>query len=121
VPNHWNPAIAVHFAHRVGGIVVSASVAAVAAGVWRHRARRRELTRPAAIIVVLVLIQVTLGALTVLTRRDPWINSLHVVCGALVLATSLVITLRTWREGFGIPSVRLKPDSAPRFHQRSRA
>src|SRR5206468_8172847 len=55
VPNHWNPAIAVHFAHRVGGIVVSASVAAVAAGVWRHRARRRELTRPAAIIVVLVL------------------------------------------------------------------
>ena len=46
---------------------------------------------------MLVAVQVTLGALTVLSRRDVWINSVHVVCGALVLATSLVITLRSWR------------------------
>ena len=44
--------------------------------------------------------QVTLGALTVLSRRNVWINSLHVVCGALVLATSLVLTLRSWRVQF---------------------
>ena len=44
--------------------------------------------------------QVTLGALTVLSRRDIWINSFHVVCGALVLATSLVLTLRSWRVQF---------------------
>ena len=44
--------------------------------------------------------QVTLGALTVLSRRDVWINSFHVVCGALVLTTSLVLTLRTWRVQF---------------------
>ena len=44
--------------------------------------------------------QVTLGALTVLSRRDLWINSFHVVCGALVLTTSLVLTLRSWRGSF---------------------
>jgi hypothetical protein len=38
------------------------------------------------------------------------INSLHVVCGALVLTTSLVITLRSWRVRFAGP-VRLKPDT----------
>jgi hypothetical protein len=38
--------------------------------------------------------------LTVLTERDVWINSLHLVCGALVLATSVVITLRAWRVKF---------------------
>jgi hypothetical protein len=32
--------------------------------------------------------------------RDVAINSAHVVCGALVLATSLVITLRSWRVRF---------------------
>ena len=55
--------------------------------------------RPAVLLVALVAVQVTLGALTVLSRRDPWINSFHVVCGALVLTTSLVLTLRTWRGG----------------------
>ena len=33
-------------------------------------------------------------------QRDVWINSVHVVCGALVLATSLSITLRSWRVRF---------------------
>ena len=58
--------------------------------------------------------QVTLGALTVLSQRAVWINSLHVVCGALVLTTSLVLTLRTWRVKFARwrPTVRLKPDAA---------
>ena len=30
-------------------------------------------------------------------RATSWINSVHVVCGALVLTTSLVLTLRSWR------------------------
>ena len=76
-------------------------------------ARRTELTRPAALIVLLVATQVTLGALTVLTRRDVTINSLHVVCGALVLTTSLVITLRAWRAKFESVAVRaVKPTPA---------
>jgi heme A synthase len=37
---------------------------------------------PAALLPALVAVQVTLGALTVLSGRDVWINSLHVVCGA---------------------------------------
>jgi heme A synthase len=71
------------------------------------------LTRPATLILVLIAAQVTLGALTVLTRRDVWINSVHLVCGALVLATSIVITLRSWRVKFAV--VRLEPDPAVAF------
>ncbi len=112
VPDHWNAAIAVHFAHRVGALTVSALILATARAVWSHHRSRRELVRPVFIIVALVATQVTLGAFTVLSRRDPWINSLHVVCGALVLGTSLVITLRTWQEVFGVRSVRLAPPRA---------
>ena len=97
VPDHWDPKIAVHFAHRVGALVVACAILATAALI-RSRARDRvELVRPALLLVALAAIQVTLGALTVLSRRDPWINSVHVVCGAMVLTTSLVLTLRTWR------------------------
>ncbi len=105
LPPLWNAGIAVHFAHRVGALAV---VGAVAATCWTVRARarrRRELTRPAALLAALVTTQVTLGALTVLSRLNPWINSVHVVCGALVLTTSLVLALRSWRDAFPEPAL----------------
>jgi heme A synthase len=79
---------------------VTTSVIATSAHIWYHHRRRAALRRPATLIVGLVAVQVTLGALTVLSQRDVWINSAHVVCGALVLTTSLVITLRAWRVRF---------------------
>jgi heme a synthase len=100
VPDHWSAKIAVHFAHRVGALVVTVGVLAASADVWSRHRDRPELTRPATLILVLVAVQVTLGALTVLTARNVWINSFHVVCGALVLTTSLVLTLRSWRVRF---------------------
>jgi cytochrome c oxidase assembly protein subunit 15 len=113
-PTHWDAKIAVHFTHRVGALFVLMAVTATSVTVWRrYRAggEHRELTRPAALLVALVAVQITLGAMTVLTRRDVWINSVHVVCGALVLTTSLVLTLRTWRVKFANQTVRLKPDT----------
>src|SRR5262245_25102077 len=98
IPDHWNAAIAIHFAHRVGALVVTFSVAGTAGYIWSQHRDRLEMTRPALVLVVLVAVQVTLGALTVLSRRDPWINSFHVVSGAMVLTTSLVLTLRTWQS-----------------------
>jgi cytochrome c oxidase assembly protein subunit 15 len=100
IPDHWNAGIAVHFAHRVGAILVAWSILTTAARIWFHHRRHAVLVRPALLIVGLVGIQITLGALTVLTQRNVWINSAHVVCGALVLATSVVITLRSWRVRF---------------------
>ena len=105
IPDHWDPKIAVHFAHRVGAVIVTLAILATSGHIWFHHRSRPELTRPARLIVGLVALQVTLGALTVLSRRAVAINSAHVVCGATVLATSLVITLRSWR-------VRFAPDAA---------
>jgi cytochrome c oxidase assembly protein subunit 15 len=109
VPDHWDAKIAIHFAHRAGAGVVTLAVLATWGHVWFHHRGRLELYRPATLVIGLVAVQVTLGALTVLSQRNVWINSLHVVCGALVLATSLVLTLRSWR--FRFETVRLKPDT----------
>jgi len=105
-PTHWDAKIAIHFAHRVGALLVLLGVAATSGSVWqRYRGSvHRELVRPAVLLAALVVVQVTLGAMTVLSRRDVWINSVHVVCGALVLTTSLVLTLRTWRVKFAAQS-----------------
>lgn len=125
LPDHWDAKIAVHFAHRVGAILVTLSVLATVSHIWYHHGKRRELTRPATLIAALVVVQVTLGALTVLSQRNVWINSIHLVGGALVLATSIVITLRSFRIKFGKQAqlvaatsvarrVRLQPDEATR-------
>jgi cytochrome c oxidase assembly protein subunit 15 len=111
-PDHWDAKIAIHFTHRAGALLVLLAVLATSATVWkRYRAGgpggpggHDELTHPAALLVALVAVQITLGAMTVLSRRDVWINSVHVVCGALVLTTSLVLTLRTWRVKFAMPA-----------------
>ena len=104
IPPHWTPKIAIHFAHRVGALVVSTMVLATAGHVFYHHARRRALVGPALILVGLVCVQVTLGALTVLSQKHYIINSLHVVTGGLVLITSLVLTLRAHRARFGSES-----------------
>jgi cytochrome c oxidase assembly protein subunit 15 len=112
VPDHWDPKIAIHFAHRLGALVVTLAIVATTACIWSRARDRREFTVPAGLLLALVATQVTLGALTVLSRRDPWINSFHVVCGAMVLTTSLVITLRSWRSAIA------NAENAPRNAER---
>jgi len=101
-PPYWDAKIAVHFAHRAGAVVVATAILLTAIRTYGRHRQRRELVRPAFLLIALAAAQVTLGALTVLSRRDVIINSLHVVGGALVLTTSLVLTLRSWRGRFAL-------------------
>jgi len=100
VPPHWDPKIAVHYAHRVGALIVSLMVLATAGHVLYHHRSRGPLVRGALLLLALVCVQITLGALTILSQKQHLINSLHVVTGASVLATSLVLTLRAHRVRF---------------------
>jgi cytochrome c oxidase assembly protein subunit 15 len=100
IPPFWTEGIAIHFAHRVGALVVSVLVAvSVAAIVGRHRARP-ELVRPAWLLVAALGVQITLGAFVVLTGRQPIVNTLHVATGGIVLMTALLLTLRSFRLRF---------------------
>jgi cytochrome c oxidase assembly protein subunit 15 len=107
IPPMWSGPIAIHFAHRVGAVAVTALVVATAGHVIYYHRGRRELMRPSLLLLALVAIQITLGALTVLSGKHYIINSLHVVTGAMVLGTSLVLTLRTYRTGLIGPGERV--------------
>jgi cytochrome c oxidase assembly protein subunit 15 len=109
LPPFWNAGIAVHFAHRVGAIVVTAAILATAGHVWYHHRSRRELVGPATLMFALVLVQITLGAYVVWSGLQPIVNTAHVVNGALVLATSLVLTLRSRRITFAHDEAVARP------------
>jgi cytochrome c oxidase assembly protein subunit 15 len=96
-PDYWNAGIGIHFVHRVGALVVAAMSLGTSVYIWRRHKDDRALTFPALLALVFLAAQIALGAITVMSGRQPLINSLHVVGGALVLTTWLVITLRSWR------------------------
>jgi cytochrome c oxidase assembly protein subunit 15 len=100
VPREWTPPIAIHYAHRLGALLVTLAIAATAGHVFYHHSHRSELRRPALLLCCLVLVQVTLGAFVIWSQKNVAINTGHVVVGALTLATSLTLTLRSYRVRF---------------------
>ena len=102
IPPMWNAKIAFNFAHRVGALVVTLAILATSSHVLYHHRGQRELARPAILLLVFVAVQVTLGAFVIWSGKDPVINTLHVVNGAAVLGTALVLSLRSF-HGSRVP------------------
>ncbi|MBI3932338.1 MAG: COX15/CtaA family protein [Acidobacteria bacterium] len=87
--------VAVHFAHRAWAVAVLAAVIVLA-----RRGRRsgeRGLARLGLLVLVLVLVQVALGAAAVLTGKAVTPTTLHVAGGAAVLGGCWLATLRSFR------------------------
>ncbi|MEO6436033.1 MAG: COX15/CtaA family protein [Tepidisphaeraceae bacterium] len=107
-----------HLGHRAGSVLVTLAIAAVAWIVVRWHRDQPALLRPVMILVVLLVIQITLGALTVLWRKPADVASAHVAVGALTLMTAFVLTVRSARlfvrrrEAVGFP-INLQPQDRP--------
>jgi cytochrome c oxidase assembly protein subunit 15 len=115
VPPLVTPYITVHFAHRLGALAVTAAVLATTGLVLRRHRRERVLVVPAALALALLALQLGLGAAIIWTRRAVVPTSVHVVCGAALLATCLVLTLRSARAGarrLAAPAAGLAPGDA---------
>ena len=97
LPPLETPLVAVHFAHRVGAVLVTGVLLAVATVVFRQHAADRRLVRLVTLALGLLALQITLGATIVWTHRAVLPTTTHLVIGAGLLATSLVTTLRAGR------------------------
>jgi cytochrome c oxidase assembly protein subunit 15 len=86
-----------HMGHRLGAILVTMMVLALATLVIRRYRTQPRLVRPAVLLLILLATQLTLGVLTVVLRKPADVASAHVAIGALVLVTSFVLTARAWR------------------------
>lgn len=95
VPPFDTAGIAIHYAHRVGALVVLGAVTCV----WlaSRRAGVEPVKRVAFFGLGLTLLQAGLGAATVLTAKAPVVTSLHVATGAAVLGACFLCTLRSFR------------------------
>ncbi len=95
IPAFDGPGVAVHFAHRVGALLVLSAVVHLLLHALRSRERR--IVRMAAAALVLVLIQIGLGGATVLGGRAVVPTTAHVAVGAAILGACWLTTLRAFR------------------------
>ena len=95
-------------AHIVGAVAVAVILSSSSLMVLRRYGSESYLAKPAMLAVGLLVLQLFLGVAAYLTRRtspfDPQplnpmigITVAHVACGALVFATTIVLTLRVFR------------------------
>ncbi len=81
------------FAHRVGAAVVTLCVVWLAAAILRRHGGRPALVRPALVLIALLGWQIFLGAAIVWSQRAVMPTTTHVLSGALILVTTVVIAL----------------------------
>jgi cytochrome c oxidase assembly protein subunit 15 len=106
-----------HFAHRIGALIVSILLLSLIGHVMYHNRRDRKLLWPAIALIFLLATQITLGILTVLLRKPADIASSHVAIGALTLMTTFVLAVRARHlySGSSLDSVTSAPVwSSPR-------
>lgn len=82
----------IHFAHRVGALLVTVVIGANVIHVLKNYTMP-QMREPAIIQGMLLLAQFLLGALTVWTGKGVQVSTAHVAVGALLFATSVALTV----------------------------
>ena len=86
--------VIIHFIHRLGALIVTGFI-----GYFLYKNNQviktnNTLNKSKLLIILVLIIQVTLGALTVLTERAPYVASFHVVNGAALLGLCILLVLQ---------------------------
>lgn len=95
--------IIIHMLHRLWTIGVSVMVIWTSIRLFRISAASKRLSRFAFILLGMLILQITLGGLTVLSVKAVDITTAHVVTGALLLVSCVLMTLHAVKI-FGLQS-----------------
>ena len=97
-PAEHNAYVDVNFAHtRVGAMLVTVLLLGVGVSALRRAGDEPRLTRPAWTLMALVLIQFSLGVFVIWHQKPRTLTTLHVVNGAALLGTTLLLAMRATR------------------------
>ena len=97
VPDHWDARIAVHFAHRAWAAVVAVAIFSSA---WVVRRGRRDAgpRRVSLLLSLLLPVQMSLGAVSIWSRKGVAFTVAHQTIGAAILAGTVALTLALARR-----------------------
>lgn len=97
IPPLRTAGVAVHFLHRAGALIVTLCFAITAVALFRRHRRNMRMVRPALLCLVLLALQIGLGASIIWLQRPVIPTTAHVAVGAGLLSASLVLTIRAFQ------------------------
>ena len=86
--------IIIHYLHRMGAIAVTISIGWLTLKIIQSKISNERIYGLTWYLITLLIIQITLGAFTIWSVKEPFITSIHVVNGALILGVSTLLILR---------------------------
>jgi len=92
LPTYWNFDVSIHFAHRVGALVVTLILVIFLGKIWGSPPAKRALSYGAVLVTLLLGLQIYLGALTIWTVKNPYVATSHHLIGAFLLASTWGLT-----------------------------
>jgi heme A synthase len=99
--------VMLEWVHRLlAGVILGPLVLVIGILAWRMRARRPRLPLYGAALVLLLLIQASLGGLTVLDQNSPWSVALHLSTALVLFSVLWLIFVRTAAAAEGAPAAR---------------
>lgn len=104
LPALWNFRVGIHFAHRAMAVVLAVALIWFAMKIRFDRASTIAMRIGSSFLVMLLALQIALGAQIIWTRRAPEMTTGHVLVGALTLATTFWLTWWAHRDRVEEPS-----------------
>jgi len=95
IPDLPTPEIQIHFAHRVGGLLIAILMLWNLLTLLRKWQGETRLMMPGLILLGLIGLQIALGINIIWLERPPFVTTLHVMTGAAVLGTSLILVIHS--------------------------
>ena len=86
--------IIIHYFHRMGALAVAFSIGWLTLKIIQSKISNERIYQLAGFLITLIIIQITLGAFTIWSVKEPFITSIHVVNGAVILGVSTLLILR---------------------------
>ena len=113
IPEFTTSEIAIHFLHRIGAVLVLIWTFVTARLVFGNYRNNSSFMRPTILLIILVLEQIGIGGWTVLSKTAVPVATAHVAVGALILATTVVLLLRSFRYFAISPAVQFSAKQIP--------
>lgn len=87
--------VVIHFIHRCSGYVIFGLTGLLGYKFLKNKSSySKRIINNIYLILILVLLQIILGAFTIWTLKGPYITSIHVVNGAAVMGATFLLLLR---------------------------
>ncbi|MGB0371660.1 MAG: COX15/CtaA family protein [Opitutales bacterium] len=97
LPPFWSFPIGIHFAHRVGAVIASVALIGFVVSIFKNPALRSRLSGNAVAVVVILALQIYLGALTIWTVKNPHAATMHMLVGAFLMGSTWMLVFRLYR------------------------